>query len=124
MPVYVIQLNKEFWPFESRKDPSEIIPEINSLISSDTRIVKRANSAFRETELRSLLEKSEIHNLVICGMWTNKCVKSTLRDAIFFQYECEIAEDAHIGRNPGIIQRWNRRFKKQAAVLPAKEIRF
>jgi biuret amidohydrolase len=48
---------------------------------SDVEIVKRRYSAFFGTELDALLRERNVETVVICGLTTNVCVQSTVRDA-------------------------------------------
>jgi nicotinamidase-related amidase len=58
----------------------EIIPELAPLASEPV-IDKPGRSAFQHTDFKLLLDNRSIKNLVICGVTTDVCVTSTMRDA-------------------------------------------
>lgn len=58
----------------------DIIPELQPL-PSEPIIDKPGRSAFQNTDLKLLLDNRRVKNLVICGVTTDVCVTSTMRDA-------------------------------------------
>lgn len=58
----------------------DIIPELTPL-PSEPIIDKPGRSAFQHTDLKLLLDNRGIRNLVICGVTTDVCVTTTMRDA-------------------------------------------
>jgi ureidoacrylate peracid hydrolase len=48
---------------------------------SDLEVVKQRYSAFHRTNLDDLLRARDIDTLIICGLTTNVCVQSTIRDS-------------------------------------------
>lgn len=56
-----------------------IIPELEPLPSEPV-IDKPGRSAFLHTDLKLLLDNKAIKNLVLCGVTTDVCVTSTMRD--------------------------------------------
>lgn len=67
----------------------ELTPEKNELT-----IWKHRYSAFKGTDLDMLLRAHEIKTVVPCGVSTNVCVESTLRDAFEHSYYVCLARDA------------------------------
>lgn len=57
-------------------------------------LVKTSASAFTTTTLEALLRDLKRTELVICGVSTNYCVHSTLRDAADRGFDCVLVEDA------------------------------
>jgi nicotinamidase-related amidase len=57
-------------------------------------IVKHFPNSFRETELLGYLRKSEITDLVVCGMMTHMCVDATVRAAKDFGFNITLIADA------------------------------
>jgi ureidoacrylate peracid hydrolase len=55
---------------------------------------KHAFSAFYGTDLNEWLRRRGITTLIICGVVTNICVRSTTHDAFFHGYDVLIASDA------------------------------
>jgi ureidoacrylate peracid hydrolase len=62
--------------------------------AGDIVIAKPRYSAFYNTQLDSLLRARGIRNLAFCGIATNVCVESTLRDGFFLEYFGVLLEDA------------------------------
>ncbi|KAI5357116.1 putative isochorismatase [Septoria linicola] len=57
-------------------------------------IDKPGKSAFANTDFDLLLKVNRIKNLIICGVTTDVCVHSTMRDADDRGYDCLLVEDA------------------------------
>src|SRR6202043_356223 len=58
-------------------------------------IVKRYCSAFRDTELDTLLKYMRVEKLIVCGMQTEYCVDTTVRAAADRGYSVTLVADAH-----------------------------
>ena len=69
--------------------PDDIAPE-----KTDTVIEKNRPSSFYETRLDSFLRPLGIQNLVVCGVTTNICVETTVRDATQRNYRSFVVRDA------------------------------
>jgi ureidoacrylate peracid hydrolase len=67
----------------------ELAPE-----PGDHVITKNRFSAFYSPELEPLLERLGTQSLVVCGVTTNMCVESTVRDAAQRDYRVFVAADA------------------------------
>ncbi len=55
---------------------------------------KSANGAFCGTDLASILSVRRVRSLIVCGITTDVCVHSTLREANDLGYECLLVSDA------------------------------
>ncbi len=64
----------------------------------ETIVDKHSYSGFHETSLDQHLRSRGIKTLVVCGVATNVCVDSTLRDGFFRGYYIVLAEDC-VGSN-------------------------
>lgn len=71
----------------------DIIPELAPL-DKEPVIDKPGRSAFLHTDFKLLLDMRGIKNLVICGVTTDVCVSSTMRDANDLGFDCIIVGDA------------------------------
>ncbi len=60
----------------------------------DTVIAKTRYSAFFQTELDLVLKAMGVDTLVVCGLTTESCVDSTVRDAFHLDYHVFVAGDA------------------------------
>lgn len=67
---------------------SELAPEPGDIVIYKTRF-----SGFYETDLDLRLSAIGIKYLLIAGCTTSICVESTVRDAMFRDYQCVVAED-------------------------------
>jgi nicotinamidase-related amidase len=70
----------------------EIVDELSPLARENV-IDKPGRSAFQHTEFRLMLNIRGIKNLVICGVTTDVCVHSTLREANDNGFDCVLVED-------------------------------
>jgi len=71
----------------------DIIPELYPLPNENI-IDKPGRSAFQHTDFGLLLNLKGIKNLIICGVTTDVCVSSTMREANDNGFDCLIVEDA------------------------------
>ncbi|WP_165056743.1 MULTISPECIES: cysteine hydrolase family protein [unclassified Adlercreutzia] len=62
--------------------------------AGDYVIEKRRYSAFFQTGLRLLLDELGVRTLICCGMDTNICVRHTVADAYFNNYDVIVVGDA------------------------------
>jgi len=70
----------------------EIIDDLKPL-PEEVVIDKPGHGAFYATELELVLQKNHITHLVICGVITEVCVHSTIREAKDRGYACLVLED-------------------------------
>ena len=70
----------------------------------DIVIAKPRYSAFYNTALDSILRARGVRNLAFCGIATNVCVESTLRDGFFLEYFGVLLEDATHQAGPAFLQ--------------------
>ncbi len=68
----------------------------------DRKINKTRFSAFTPgaSNIEKVLGEHGVELLVVCGIVTNVCVESTVRDAMMLNYEVLVAEDACASSNP------------------------
>ncbi|TVY78538.1 Peroxyureidoacrylate/ureidoacrylate amidohydrolase [Lachnellula suecica] len=71
----------------------DIIPELYPLDGEQV-IDKPGRSAFQHTDFKLMLNIRGITNLIICGVTTDVCVHSTMRDANDNNFDCLLVEDA------------------------------
>lgn len=71
----------------------EVVEELKPL-PTELVIDKNRPSAFYGTPLESYLTSMGIRSLIVCGVTTNMCVESTVRDAAHRDYRVWVAEDA------------------------------
>ncbi len=62
--------------------------------STDFVVDKNRPSAFYAPEMDAILQELQVDSLVVCGVTTNCCVESTVRDASQRDYKVFVAMDA------------------------------
>lgn len=72
--------------------------------AGDLVVPKPRYSAFFNTALDSMLRTRSIRNLIFCGIATNVCVESTLRDGYHLEYFAVLLEDATHQAGPAFLQ--------------------
>lgn len=81
----------------------ELVEELTPA-ASDIVIQKPRYSGFTGTQLDSILRSRRIETLLVCGVATNVCVESTIRDAYFREYFPVLIRDACYQAGPDFIQ--------------------
>jgi ureidoacrylate peracid hydrolase len=66
----------------------------------DIYVVKRRYSAFFNTDLDVTLKDLKVDTVVVCGVVTNICVRSTVHDAFFLGYTVVVPEDCVAATGP------------------------
>ena len=63
--------------------------------AQDWRVAKRSSDAFHQTDLASRLRAAGVRRLVVCGMQSEFCVDSTVRQALVQGFDVLLVQDAH-----------------------------
>lgn len=71
---------------------TDILPELVPL-PGDIVVRKHRYSGFFETDLDARLRALGVRSLIVTGCTTSVCVESTVRDAMFRDYDCLVLED-------------------------------
>jgi nicotinamidase-related amidase len=66
----------------------------------DAVVIKHTYSGFHGTGLDALLQARGVRSLLLCGVATNVCVESTLREGFFHGYHVALLEDGVGSGNP------------------------
>jgi ureidoacrylate peracid hydrolase len=78
---------------------AQVIAELEAR-ADDIYIVKRRYSAFFNTDLDVTLRDLKVDTLVVAGVVTNICVRSTVHDAFFLGYTVIVSEDCVAATGP------------------------
>jgi ureidoacrylate peracid hydrolase len=74
---------------------AELVDQLKDVVRpSDDLIEKHRSSCFYNTTLETKLKVQGITTLIVCGVATNYCVESTIRDAYARDYDIILIEDA------------------------------
>ena len=126
VPVFYVQhsaenhlvYGSEGWELHSQMCPLDI----------DGHVYKKHGSAFEETDLGKELERRNVGRLVVTGLVTHGCVKSTGLDALRLGYQVTLVSDGHSSFSKDaatLIGDWNGKLQKAGARLQtAAEIDF
>ena len=88
---------KLFAPANSKE--AEILEEIKPL-DNEIVITKGCSGAFNGSNMDQILNNMGLKNLIFCGVATNYCVETTVRDAGDRDYNCILLHDASAGFTP------------------------
>ena len=103
--------------------------------AEDLRLRKRTPNSFHGTDLHRLLQDRGVSHVVICGLQTEFCVDTTVRQALPLGYNVTLAADAH-STTDGALRaeqviahhnrtlRWMTSYGPRMEVKPAAEVAF
>ncbi|MBU1165072.1 cysteine hydrolase [Patescibacteria group bacterium] len=74
-------------------DGCQLLPELHYIKGNDYEIIKKRYSAFFKTDLNKLLKQLHINTIIIAGVNTMTCVRTTAIDAYQHDYEVILALD-------------------------------
>jgi nicotinamidase-related amidase len=105
------------------------------LTAAEDIVRKRTPNSFHRTELHHLLQQRGVSRLVICGLQTEFCVDTTVRQALPLGYSVTLVADAHsitdgALRAEQVIEhhnrtlRWMTSYGPRMEVTPAAEVAF
>ena len=94
----------------------DIIPALYPL-DSEVVIDKPGKGAFYATELGDVLQKYGIENLLVCGVTTEVCVNTTVREANDRGYRCVVLSDCCASYFPEFHQMGLAMIKAQGAIF-------
>jgi nicotinamidase-related amidase len=123
--IYIQHSNNKMLIKDS--DGWQFHPDLN-FNEDDPIIHKIHGNAFKETNLKQVLESRGIEDIVITGLVTQGCVKATSIGGNELGYRVILIEDGHSNYSkeaPKIIEKWNLKLgKEQVELFSADEICF
>lgn len=126
VPVYYIQ-HAGKGELEKGSGGWELHPQLPP-IEADHIIHKEHGNAFEETILENVLAAEKIGKLVMAGLVTHGCVKSTCLGAKELGYQVTLARDAHSNFSQTaskVIEKWNGILSKEGILVKTSaEIEF
>lgn len=127
--VIYVQHNEVGSEFEYGKKTWEIADEVKPN-DEDIIIHKIFSDAFKETNLKQVLDSQLIKNLVIVGMQSDYCINATSLRAVKLGYSVTIIKDAHStwGDNglsaSEIIEKYHALWSNEINLLEEKDFQF
>src|SRR3954463_13836979 len=97
--------------FASDSEGARIHPKVRNL-QGEPVILKHHVNAFRETDLKAILDRHGVEEVVICGAMSHMCVDAGARAASDLGYKCVVVHDACATRDQEF----------EGVVLPAAEV--
>ena len=79
--------------FTPGSDGAQIHSKVR-VIDGEAVVLKHHVNSFRETELKSILDRNGVEDIVICGAMSHMCVDAGTRAASDLGYRCEVVHDA------------------------------
>ena len=103
--------------------------------AEDIRLRKKTPNSFHGTDLHRLLQDRGVSHVVICGLQTEFCVDTTVRQALPLGYCVTLAADAHSTTDGALLAeqviahhnrtlRWMTSYGPSIEVKPAAEVAF
>jgi nicotinamidase-related amidase len=90
---------------------ASIHPKVRNL-EGESVVLKNHVNSFRETDLKALLDRNAVEEVVICGAMSHMCVDSGVRAASDFGFKCVVVHDACATRDQEF----------DGAVVPAAQV--
>src|SRR4051794_16604915 len=97
--------------FAPGSNGAKIHPKVRNL-ETEPVVLKHHVNSFRETDLKALLDRHGIEELVICGAMSHMCVDAGVRAASDLGFKCVVVHDACATRDQEF----------QGTVVPAADV--
>jgi nicotinamidase-related amidase len=133
-PVILIQHEEDEGPLQFGSEGWALASDLFTT-NEDIRLRKRTPNSFHETDLHRLLQERGVSRVVICGLQTEFCVDTTVRQALPLGYSVTLVADAH-STTDGALRaeqviahhnrtlRWMTSYGPRMEVKPADEVTF
>ena len=84
--------------FAPGSDGAQIHPKVRAA-DGEPVVLKHHVNAFRETDLKALLDRHGVEEVVICGAMSHMCIDAGVRAASDLGYRCTVLHDARATRD-------------------------
>jgi nicotinamidase-related amidase len=133
-PVVLIQHEEDEGPLQFGREGWALAGGLLTA-AEDIKVRKRTPNSFHKTDLHQLLQERAVSRLVICGLQTEFCVDTTVRQALPLGYSVTLVADAH-STTDGALRaeqviahhnrtlRWMTSYGPRMEVKPAAEVAF
>lgn len=93
--IFVRHVGEKDTPLDPNSPNTQLIADLSFNSDKDIVIEKRYPSSFKNTDLKEVLEKLGIDEIIVTGMKTEYCIDTTIRAASEFGYKVTLISDAH-----------------------------
>ena len=97
--------------FAPGSDGAKIHPKVRNL-GGEPVVLKHHVNSFRETDLKAILDRNGVEEVVICGAMSHMCVDAGARAASDLGYRCVVMHDACATRDQEF----------EGAIVPAAQV--
>ena len=84
--------------FKPGSDGAQLHEKVKNLKNEHV-VVKRFANSYRETDLKEVLDRHGIRQVVVCGAMTQNCIDAITRASNDFGYDCVVIHDACAARD-------------------------
>ena len=81
-------------PFFHPDSAGALIHSTLAPLAGEPVVVKQHANAFKETNLKEILDEENVDSVIIAGAMSNMCIDAVTRAAFDFGYNCAVAHDA------------------------------
>ncbi|NUE93219.1 cysteine hydrolase family protein [Acinetobacter seifertii] len=93
--IFVRHVGDKNTPLDPDSPNTQLIADLSFNSDKDFVIEKTYPSSFKNTDLKELLERLDIEQIIVTGMKTEYCIDTTIRAASEAGYKVMVASDAH-----------------------------
>jgi len=133
-PVILVQHEEDEGPLQFGSEGWALAAGVLTA-PEDIQLRKRTPNSFHGTDLHRLLQERRVSRLVVCGLQTEFCVDTTVRQALPLGYSVTLVSDAHSTADGALraeqviahhnrTLRWMTSYGPQMEVKPAAEVMF
>jgi nicotinamidase-related amidase len=127
LPVILVQHEEDDGPLQFGHEGWALAEGLVTA-ADDVRVRKRTPNSFHGTDLHQLLQDRGVTRVVICGLQTEFCVDTTVRQALPLGYSVTLVSDAHSTtdgalRAEQVIAHHNRTLRWMTSYGPRMEVK-